>query len=125
MTRLEPFQPLDVAALDVARAPVADGLLLEGDPRTGFADVAVVGGATVGIWEMTAGSMRDIETDEVFVVVAGEATVELIGEDGEVARTIELRAGSLCRLETGMLTRWHVPEALRKVYIVRDAEPEP
>ncbi|GAA2961176.1 MULTISPECIES: cupin domain-containing protein [Microbacterium] len=125
MTRLEPFQPLDVAAVDVAVAPVSNDLRLEGEPSTGFLDVAVVGGAMVGIWEMTAGSMRDIETDEVFVVVSGEATVELIGEDGQVARTIELRAGSLCRLEAGMVTRWRVPVPLRKVYIMRDIEPEP
>lgn len=125
MTRLEPFQPLDVAAVDVAGILVPDDLRLEGEPSTGFIDVAVVGDTTVGIWEMTAGSMRDIEADEVFVVVSGEATVELIGEDGQVTRTIELRAGSLCRLETGMLTRWHVPVALREVYILRDIEPEP
>jgi hypothetical protein len=125
MTRLEPFQPLDVAAVDVAATPVLEDLRLEGEPSTGFIDVAVVGDTTVGIWEMTAGSMRDIEADEVFVVISGEATVELIGEDGQVTRTIELRAGSLCRLETGMLTRWHVPVALRKVYILRDIEPEP
>lgn len=125
MTRLEPFQPLDVAAVDVAATPVLEDLRLEGEPSTGFIDVAVVGDTTVGIWEMTAGSMRDIEADEVFVVVSGEATVELIGQDGQVTRTIELRAGSLCRLETGMLTRWHVPVGLRKVYILRDIEPEP
>lgn len=125
MTRLAPFQPLDVAAVDVAGVSVPEDLRLEGEPSTGFIDVAVVGDTTVGIWEMTAGSMRDIEADEVFVVVSGDATVELIGEDGQVTRTIELRAGSLCRLETGMLTRWHVPVGLRKVYILRDIEPEP
>ncbi|MCC4266956.1 cupin domain-containing protein [Microbacterium schleiferi] len=125
MTTLEPFQPLDVADLGVVGTSVPDDLRLEGEPSTGFIDVAVVGGATVGIWEMTAGSMRDIEADEVFVVLSGEATVELIGEDGRVARTIELRAGSLCRLESGMLTRWHVPTALRKIYVVPDPEPEP
>lgn len=125
MTRLEPFQPVDVTALHVAGTHVSDDLRLEGEPSTGFIDVAVVGGATVGIWEMTAGSMRDIEADEVFVVVSGEATVELIEEDGQVAQTIELRAGSLCRLKTGMRTRWHVPTVLRKVYVVPDLEPEP
>ncbi|WP_341578415.1 cupin domain-containing protein [Microbacterium schleiferi] len=125
MTRLAPFQPLDVAAVDVAGVSVPEDLRLEGEPSTGFIDVAVVGDTTVGIWEMTAGSMRDIEADEVFVVVSGEATVELVGQDGQVTRTIELRAGSLCRLETGMLTRWHVPVGLRKVYILRDIEPEP
>ena len=125
MTTLEPFQPLVVADLGVAGTPVSDGLRLEGEPSTGFVDVAVVGGTTVGIWEMTAGSMRDIEADEVFVVVSGEATVELIEEHGRVDRTIELRAGSLCRLESGMRTRWHVPTVLRKVYIVPDLEPEP
>ena len=121
MTRLEPFQPLDVAAVDVAATPVLEDLRLEGEPSTGFIDVAVVGDTTVGIWEMTAGSMRDIEADEVFVVVAGRASVELV-EGGRTTRTIELVPGTLCRLDAGMHTRWRVTETLRKVYVVADPE---
>ncbi len=58
--------------------------------------------------------MRDVEDDEVFVVLAGEATVEFIDP---VLPPIELRAGSVVRLESGMHTVWTVRETLRKVYV--------
>lgn len=124
MTSVEPFRSLDAATTVIESVPVPDDLRLEGRPHAGSVDVAAVAGATVGIWEMTAGSMRDIEEDEVFVVVSGEATVELVDEDGRIERTMALRPGSLCRLEAGMRTQWHVPTVLRKVYVIGDAEPK-
>ena len=45
---------------------------------------------------MTPGAMRDVEADEVFVVLAGAATVEF--EDPALA-AIELRPGSVVRLD--------------------------
>ena len=58
--------------------------------------------------------MRDVEADEVFVVLAGDATVEF--EDPALP-PIELRPGSIVRLDEGMRTVWTVRETLRKVYI--------
>jgi uncharacterized cupin superfamily protein len=121
MTSVEPFQPIAVGAAVFGSDPVPDEARLAGTPRTGWIDLARVGGAVVGIWEMTAGAMRDIEADEVFVVVAGRASVELV-EGGRTTRTIELVPGTLCRLDAGMHTRWRVTETLRKVYVVADPE---
>ena len=67
----------------------------------------------VGIWEITPGVVTDVEADEFFVVLAGQATLT-IEDDGTV---IYLRPGSLVRLSAGMRTRWHVTETLRKVYL--------
>src|SRR4051794_3516896 len=48
------------------------------------------GHGSVGIWEMSEGSVRDVEVDEVFLVVGGQAVLEI---DGEPA--IDLRPGTL------------------------------
>ena len=66
------------------------------------------------MWEMTPGAMRDVEVDEVFVVLAGDATVEFVDP---ALPSIELRPGSVVRLEAGMRTVWTVRETLRKVYV--------
>lgn len=73
--------------------------------------------AEVGVWEMTVGTMRDIEIDAVFVVIEGEATVTLLNGDAPT-KTIHLRPGTVCRLTAGMATRWSVPSRLRKLYIL-------
>ncbi|MGV3712677.1 cupin domain-containing protein [Pseudolysinimonas sp.] len=113
---MEPFAPRDALAIPLDRARVADGQRVAGDPSTGFIELAAYRSAEVGVWEMTAGAMRDVEADEVFVVLSGSATVELL-EGERVVREIALGPGSLCRLEAGMSTRWTVTEALRKLYV--------
>ena len=92
-----------------------------GDPvSTGATELAAIGGADVGIWEMTVGAMRDVEADEFFVVLSGTATVEF--DDGSPA--LHLSAGSVARLSAGAATRWTVTETLRKVYVT-PATPAP
>ena len=63
---------------------------------------------------MTPGAMRDVEADEVFVVLAGAATVEF---DRPGAAADRAAPGSVVRLEAGMRTVWTVRETLRKVYV--------
>jgi uncharacterized cupin superfamily protein len=55
---------------------------------------------------------RDVECDEVFVVLSGRGSVEF--EDGEV---VPLQAGTVVRLRKGDKTVWHISETLRKVYV--------
>ncbi|MDX3069179.1 hypothetical protein AB0G86_24080 [Streptomyces scabiei] len=40
------------------------------------------GGAEVGVWTLTTGAVRDAETEKVFVVLAGDATVRFDTGDG-------------------------------------------
>ena len=56
----------------------------------------------------------DLELDEVFVVLAGRATIEV--EDGP---TLEVGPGDVGLYPAGTRTRWTVHETLRKVYVVR------
>ena len=53
------------------------------------------------MWEMTPGTMSDVEAEEVFVVLSGSATVEF--EDGTV---LELGPSSTVRLRAGDRTTW-------------------
>ena len=74
--------------------------------------MADVGGVGVGLWEMTEGTARDTEVDEVFVVVSGRGRVSFA--DGE---RIELMPGVAVRLRAGERTEWAVTEPLRKVWV--------
>lgn len=95
--------PLDDLPADGVRA---------GSPRAGLRTLTTVGEVEVGVWEMTPGTAVDVEVDEVFVVLAGEATVRF--EDGE---EIELRPGVAVRLRAGERTTWTVRSTLRKLYV--------
>ena len=78
----------------------------------GCSPLAELGGLEIGVWELTSGAVHDTEADEVFVVVAGDATVRFA--DGE---SIELHPGVVVRLHAGDRTEWVVRSPLRKVYI--------
>ena len=100
-------------ALDLALdyESVAPDQVVDGSPRTGLWEAE---SGEWGVWEMTPGAMRDVEVDEFFVVVSGEATLERQVEG--VSETTELRPGMVCRLFEGEETVWRVRSALRKVY---------
>lgn len=117
MSELRPFEPRDVTEITVEQVAVDADQVVAGTPRTGSTVLAELFGAEIGVWEMTAGAMVDIEVDEVFVVVEGEASVTLL-KDGVPTEVIELRAGTVCRLAAGSTTRWDVPRLLRKVYVL-------
>jgi uncharacterized cupin superfamily protein len=107
--------PQEVAARELAltHEPVPIDQVVDGTPTTGFTAVEAFGDLEVGVWEMSVGAMRDVENDEVFVVIAGRATVTFDADD----RVMKLSAGSVARLRAGERTVWTVTEAIRKVYI--------
>jgi len=111
---MTPGTVTDAATLALSHESVPADQIVAGFPTTGFAELDVVGGAEVGVWEMTPGAMRDVEADEVFVVLAGTATVAF---EEPALPAIELRPGSLVRLTVGMRTLWTVHETLRKIYV--------
>jgi len=97
------LEPYDLDASEV----------VAGDPTTSELEVTSVGGVGVGIWQITPGSVTDVEKDEVFVVLSGEGTITFA--DGEV---VELAPGSLVRLNAGESTVWEIRSPLRQVYAV-------
>jgi uncharacterized cupin superfamily protein len=104
-----------VRAADLTLEPEAldPSQILAGDPATsgtvlwGSADGRILR----GVWRCTAGTLTDVEQDELFVVIEGRATIEV--EDGP---TIEVSPGSVCVLERGARTTWTVHEPLLKAY---------
>ncbi|MEV6862200.1 cupin domain-containing protein [Streptosporangium subroseum] len=87
--------------------------ILAGSPRVSSIELwsSPDGTQSRGIWEITPGTVTDVERDEIFVVLSGRATVEVEG-----GATIELVPGSVCLLADGAKTIWIVHETLRKVY---------
>lgn len=65
---------------------------------------------------MTPGTMRDVEIDEVFIVLHGAGTVGF--SDGTIT---SLEPGEVVRLQAGQRTGWTVTETLRKVYLAHRA----
>jgi uncharacterized cupin superfamily protein len=104
-----------VAALAVVleREPVPSAQVVAGAPETGVAELGSFAGSSYGVWEMTPGAMSDVEADELFVVLAGTATVLFIDSN----QTIVLAPGSTMRLHAGDRTIWTVTETLRKIYL--------
>ena len=102
---------------DVTTAPLdhedlpADEVI-QGSPTAAVRTLDVLPGCEVGLWEMTEGTARDTEVDEVFVVVSGRGTVTF--EDGE---RLQLAPGTAVRLRAGERTEWLVTEALRKIWV--------
>jgi uncharacterized cupin superfamily protein len=93
--------------------PYDAGEVVAGSPSAGLASLAEVGGVSIGVWELSAGTVRDTEVDEVFIVLAGEATVRFL-DSGE---HVELRPGMVVRLSAGERTEWVVRSTLRKLYL--------
>lgn len=98
----EPLDPL----------PLDEDSVLAGRPGAGIRQLGMHGAAEIGVWELTPGTVTDVESDEVFVVVGGRGTLTF--HDGSA---IALRPGIVVRLVVGDSTRWEITETLRKVYV--------
>ena len=128
---LTPGLVVQATTIALEHEPLPPDQVIAGAPTTGFAvlvEGAVAGGGSegggsaidkpdtsrpeIGVWEMTPGTATDVEVDEVFVVLAGRATVLMPGLDA-----VELAPGSVVQLTAGMATTWIVHETLRKLYI--------
>ncbi len=113
MTALPPAGTA-VAGLPLVHEPLPADEVVDGAPTTAAVVLDDTGDREIGIWEMTPGTARDTEADEVFVVLSGRATI--VFEDPALA-DLEIGPGSVVRLAEGMRTTWTVTETLRKVYI--------
>lgn len=103
-----------IGAMSIPIEPIRTDDLVSGQPEAGVVALAELGDVEIGVWEMSVGVARDVEVDEVFVVVAGRATVEVEG-----GPTYSIEAGDVVRLTAGDRTTWTVHETLRKVYVAR------
>ena len=102
----------DARTVELEDLPLDVDDVVAGEPVAGLLELTRVAGAEVGLWSLSQGTVRDVEADEVFVVLAGDATLTL----GDGTR-IELRPGSVVHLQEGDETTWEVRSPLRKVYV--------
>ena len=102
-----------VADLELEPAPLDPATILAGSPEVSelVLDTSPDGRVVRGVWQITPGVVRDVEADELFVVVSGRATVEVDG-----GPTLELEPGVVGVLRAGDRTVWRIHETLRKVF---------
>lgn len=112
MIALDPGVLVAASTVPLEHEPLPAPQVVAGEPTTAALVLDERDGREIGVWEMTPGTAIDTEVDEVFVVLAGRATVSFEG-----LPSIELTPGSVVRLTDGMRTTWVVHETLRKVYL--------
>ncbi|MFC4069598.1 cupin domain-containing protein [Actinoplanes subglobosus] len=110
----EPVTVFRLNEVSVAHEPASADVVVSGAPTLGATAVTTLDGlgAEIGVWEMSAGAVRDVEAEEAFVLLAGRGVIEVEG-----GPAVEIRPGDLVRLAAGTRTVWHVTEPLRKVYV--------
>lgn len=113
-TGLLPGTMADAATLALVHETLPASDVVSGSPTTAVHPLSLIGGTEVGIWEMTPGTASDVETDEVFVVLSGQARIAF---DDPAIADLEVAPGSVVRLAAGQRTVWTVTETLRKIYI--------
>jgi uncharacterized cupin superfamily protein len=106
-------EALDPMALELEDWPLEPDQIVDGDPRVSgrVLDTSADGKVERGVWQHTAGVSRDTESDELFVVLTGRATIEV--EEGP---TLEVGPGDVGLLHAGDRTTWTVHEDLRKIF---------
>jgi uncharacterized cupin superfamily protein len=109
----DPSFAVSGAALSLRRSDLDPEQVVVGEPKVGLLEFEGTDDLSAGIWEHSPGTSTDVETDEVFVVISGRATITLA--DGT---TLELGPGDVGILREGEQTTWQVHETLRKVYLV-------
>jgi uncharacterized cupin superfamily protein len=105
---------VDVSSVELEADPLRPEQIISGTPEVSGKVLweSPDGKRYRGIWQITPGVAVDIDGDEIFVVVSGRASVELL-DTGEV---LELSPGTVGILEPGTKTKWTVHETLRKAY---------
>lgn len=116
-SELAPAIVVPVSRAELERTRLDSEHVVSGVAIEGHRLLATSGDVEVGIWELSVATVRDVEADELFVVTAGRATVEIAADDAHPAATLELEPGSIARLSAGMSTVWTIHETFRKVYV--------
>ena len=113
-----PILSVDAFTADLEPSPLDAADIVSGSPAVQVAELTAIDGVEIGIWQITAGTVTDVEVDEVFVVLSGRGEVQL-GDDTVVA----LAAGTVVRLHAGERTTWTIAETLRKIYVALPTHP--
>lgn len=102
-----------IAGLELEADPLDPDTIVAGDPETWNTVVweSEDGRIIRGVWQISPGVVTDTEAHEMFVVIAGRATIAIEGGD-----TFDVGPGDMGVLEQGARSTWTVHETLRKAY---------
>lgn len=113
-----PATLIDAANLKLVHEPIESSARLDhSGTTTGLQEITTFGDVEVGVWEMSQGSMRDVEASEIFVVLSGSGTLKILESHGFAAQEFKLHPGALVQLQSGMHTEWRITQTLRKIYL--------
>ncbi|MAT60117.1 MAG: cupin [Micrococcales bacterium] len=104
-------QVLARGSVPLAHAPLPTDQAVAGKPTTGLS-VFQESGLDVGLWEHSVGVSRDVEDDEIFVILNGLARIEVAN-----GPTLNVGPGDVVQLAAGDHTTWYVTEPLRKFWV--------
>ncbi|TDT33442.1 cupin domain-containing protein [Naumannella halotolerans] len=115
MSELAAGQGVDASDVALQHTAVEDWQRVTGDPTTASAPLGSLGELEIGLWEMSGGTMRDVEADEFFVVLTGAGVIDF---DDPGLPPLQIGPGSVVRLADGMHTTWTITDGpLRKLYL--------
>lgn len=109
------------SAVKLGDAPIPAELVTEGNPiaRIWVAAQSDDLKVTQGVWDCTAGKFSaDYVWDEFVMVLEGEAVIT--PKDGEA---FTLRVGDFVHFPLGLKVEWHVPNYIKKTFVLRTPEP--
>lgn len=99
--------------VDLPLTPLDPDQVVAGQPQVRTLPIHQSPQVSIGIWQHGIGVSRDIEADEVFIVLDGRATIEV--EDGP---TLHIGPGDIGLLPAGARTTWTIHQPLRKAYVI-------
>jgi hypothetical protein len=120
---LQPIVITSSLELDLAPAPIPREWILGGAPEARSRQLARShdGASSVMAWSCTAGRFEwQYSVDETVQILTGEVFVT-----DEQGREHRLGPGDTAFFPAGSRSRWHVPVAVRKVAVCRQAMPRP
>ena len=100
--------------------PIPEAHVIEGAPEARSIEFGTSGdgGMTFGSWDCTAGRFKwYYGCDELISILEGEAYVQVDGH------TEHLAPGSVFYFPLGTVAEWHVPEYIRKNFVLRHPAP--
>jgi len=105
---------IGVAELELTEEPLDPTHIVAGTPVVSHRALHTSADGRIerGVWQITPGTVTDVEADEMFVVISGSATIELLTS----GRSLTVGPGDVCVFAAGEHTRWTVHRTLRKVY---------
>ncbi|MCZ3389862.1 MAG: cupin domain-containing protein [Actinomycetia bacterium] len=101
------------ATQELTSDPLDPSQVVSGNPQVSTYELLESDALAVGIWQHTVGVSTDVEVGEIFVVLAGRATIEVAG-----GPALEVGPGDVGVLEAGAETTWTIHDDLRKIYII-------